>query len=113
MAAPRSIRTISAPCGGGRRRRLAASTVPENPAPTITKVFRILGNSTKATSQKIVRETCSSANIPPDSWSNSAFSKKARCNDATQQIQLLLRFRRLSDRGRGADGDQFPAFRLA
>ena len=42
MELPRSMSTMSAPPDGGRRSRLAASTVPENPAPTITKVLRIL-----------------------------------------------------------------------
>jgi len=42
MTPLRSMSTMSARSAGGRRSRLAASTVPENPAPTITKVFRML-----------------------------------------------------------------------
>ena len=94
---------------GGRRNRLAASTVPENPAPTITKVFRILWKFYQA---KPARRPCGKGIL------RLTFGRirgqiaqfiRARCNDATQQIQLLLRFRGLSDHGGRADGRQILA----
>ena len=38
MAVPRSINTICVGTDGGRRNKLAANTLPQNPAPTMTMV---------------------------------------------------------------------------
>ena len=38
---------MSVGVAGGRRNRFAASTVPENPAPTMTRVFRMAEKSIK------------------------------------------------------------------
>src|ERR1700733_10067789 len=99
MAEPRSISTISVGSRGGRRSKFAASTVPLKPAPTMTRVLRIV-NSTK-------RVFHSFANILQNSWSNSASNSREGQAHATQQINLLRGLRGLSR------GDRRPGGRRA
>src|SRR6202789_3591516 len=63
MAGPRSTRTMSVATVRGRRSRLTASTVPQKPPPTMTRVLCIVENSTKQVNDSF-------ANILRDSWSN-------------------------------------------
>src|SRR5271165_6400786 len=106
MELPRSISTMSVGRAGGRRNKFAASTVPENPAPTITRVFRMVEKSTKPPAYEGVRGVASSANIW-QTWSNGPLLR-ARGSDGTQQqIHLLLRLRGVSHRDCRVGGHQF------
>src|SRR5450631_1278633 len=103
----RSISTMSAPSAGRRRSRLTVSTVPEKPAPTIIRVFRIPWKFYQGPKTRRPCEECILPLTFDPVRGQIAHSKRARGNDATQQIQLLLRFRGLSHRGERADGGQF------
>src|SRR5580698_7659335 len=97
MAGPRSISTMSVAFEGGRRSRLAANTVPQKPAPTMAMVLGILENSTKQVFHTF-------DNILRTSWSNGGSNYSTGKLHATQQVELLLGFRRLSSGARRPDG---------
>ncbi len=86
---------VSAARAGARRSRLAASTVPENPAPTITKVFRILWKFYQA---KTARRPCGEGILRltfgpvRGQIAHSHKSEGQRCNSANSAITPISWF---------------------